>query len=128
LKLLVDTHVFLWMAFEPQRLSSVARAALEDGDNPIVVSVVTAWEIGAAIGRQRLELVRSLEEFVRGHCEQLDAVILGITLEHAYAAARLPWVHRDPFDRMLAAQALTEGIPCVTGDRKIPLLGVDVIW
>jgi len=50
LKLLVDTHVFLWMAFEPQRLSSAARAALEDSGNPIVVSVVTAWEIGTAIG------------------------------------------------------------------------------
>lgn len=128
MKLLVDTHVFLWMAFEPQRLSSVARTALQDGSNPIVVSVVTAWELGTAIGRQRLELARPLEEFVHVHCEQMDAAILGITLEHAYAAARLPWVHRDPFDRMLAAQALTEGLPLVTGDRKIPLLGVDVIW
>ena len=75
-----------------------------------------------------VELEGPLEEFVHGHCEQMDAAILGITLEHAHAAARLPWVHRDPFDRMLAAQALTERLPLVTGDRKIPLLGVDVIW
>jgi PIN domain nuclease of toxin-antitoxin system len=128
LRLLLDTNVFLWSAFEPGRLSRIARSAVEDTGNTLVVSAVTPWELGIAVNKGRLNLAQSLEEFYVGHFAGLRAVELPINSSHAQVVAGLPLDHRDPFDRMLVAQAIAEGLPIVTNDSQMSKLGATVVW
>ena len=129
MKLLIDTNVFLWTAFEPRRLSARAREALADTDNELVVSVVIPLELGMAANKGRVSLGRPVAGF---YVEQLEALgpatELPIAREHALAAAELPYSNRDPMDRILAAQSIVEGIALVTSDRRIAELGVEVVW
>lgn len=128
MRLLIDTNVFLWTAFEPSRLSALAREALADRANELVVSVVTPLELGMAIHKGRLDLGRPLSEFYLDHLQDLEADEIPIDRVHAIAAGSLPYSLRDPMDRVLAAQSLVAGIPIVTSDRRISSLGVDVVW
>ena len=128
MRLLLDTNVFLWAAFEPERLSRIAAFALEDSDNQFVVSSVTPWELGIAVYKGRLDLESPLREFYAQQLAELAATELAIDVTHALAAGELPQSHRDPFDRMLAAQAIVEGLPILTNDRKIRDLGAEVVW
>lgn len=112
MNLLLDTHVLLWALDTPERLGVEAREVLRDPRHQVVVSAASAWEISvkAALGKLRFDgdLSRVLKAV------GFDA--LTISVEHALAAGALPAVHRDPFDRMLVAQARTEGLTLVTRD------------
>ena len=115
MRLLLDTHVLLWWLGDDPTLSQQARAALADGRNPAYVSSVVIWEVSIkrAIGKlkvpKRFRAVLDDQPF-----EPLD-----ITPEHAHAVGDLPLHHRDPFDRMLVAQAKTEGLTLVTRDKHL---------
>lgn len=118
MKLLLDTHLLLWAAGEPKRLPAVARKLILDPNNEPVFSVASLWEIVIKRGLGRADfrvdpylLRRGLLD--NGYCE------LAITGEHTLAVDRLPLIHRDPFDRLLVAQALVEGVTLLTAD---PLL------
>ena len=118
MRLLLDTHILLWGAGEPERLPVSAGALIEDTDNEILFSVVTLWEVAIKTGRGRDDfridaglLRRSLLD--NGYAE------LAVAGAHAVALASLPPLHRDPFDRMLVAQAMVEGVTLVTGDRAV---------
>lgn len=126
--MLLDTHALLWWLEGNARLSAKARRAIADGDNVILVSAATAWEIAtkARIGKlpDAIPLARDL---VRAVLDQ-GFESLPITLAHAQRAGLLPGPHRDPFDRMLIAQALAEDVPLVSNEKSFDAYGITRIW
>jgi PIN domain nuclease of toxin-antitoxin system len=115
LKLLLDTHALLWALIAPARLSPTAADAIEDGANEIFVSVVSAWEIEIKRAKGRLPISVPLQDAL---AEQRFKT-LPVTLPYVLAVESLPRRHRDPFDRMLIAQAQLEGMTLVTSDREV---------
>ena len=124
MNLLLDTHVFLWWVVEPSRLSDEARAEIADTGALVHVSAVSAWEISIKRALGRIELRD--EEFAYGMREN-GFTELPVTAEHGLAAGALPLLHRDPFDRMLVAQARCEKLTLVTRDREIFAYDVPVL-
>ena len=120
MRLLLDSHVFVWAKCAPEHLSHDARSALIEPDNDVFVSLASAWELWIKHARKPLkELAPVLEAGASGFFQaarESGIDLLGITLEHAAAAAALPPVHRDPFDRMIAGQAMVDGLTIVTRD------------
>ena len=119
-RFLLDTHVVLWALAEPAKLARPARSALEDAQNEVLVSVVSAWEIAIKRALGKLDAPDDLEAAIR--MQGFEPLLL--TFHHAAQAGGLPHHHRDPFDRMLIAQAQAEGLILVTRDSNIPLYGV----
>jgi PIN domain nuclease of toxin-antitoxin system len=114
MRLLLDTHILLWSAIEPERLSRVASSLNESPDNEMVFSALSIWEIGIKTGLGRADSSmphRSL--FDNGYAE------LAVTGAHAAPLAGLPPIHKDPFDRMLVAQAIVEGFTLLTSDPMV---------
>nr|WP_282188956.1 type II toxin-antitoxin system VapC family toxin [Azospirillum aestuarii] len=122
--MLIDTHILVWMAGEPERLSPAAAAAVVDPDNGVFVSAVSVWEISIkrALGRLTFPLER-LDALLA----EMGVEVLGLTAAHAIAAGELPRHHDDPFDQALVAQARIEGMTLVSADRNIARYGVPVI-
>lgn len=122
--LLLDTHAFLWAIDNNPRLSQKARDAIIDGNNIVFVSAATAWEIAIkkSIGKLKIPNGDYLEELKVHRFTPLD-----ITTEHALMVESLPPYHKDPFDRMLIAQAQVEKLTLVTGDSKIKAYTVPII-
>ncbi len=115
MRLLLDTHTFLWWLSDWERISESAQAAIADPNNEVLVSAVTGWEIGIKKARGRLVAPDNLAAVV----EEKRFEHLSLTFAHAERAAALPPHHRDPFDRMLIAQAQAEGLVIVTRDSRI---------
>jgi PIN domain nuclease of toxin-antitoxin system len=121
---LVDTYALLWWLDDDPALPAAARAMLADSSNELLVSSATVWEIAI---KRSLGKLRAPEDLVETIAEE-GFIFLAVTPWHAWRVARLPPHHTDPFDRLLAAQALTEGIPIVTGDPAFGPYGVGVRW
>jgi len=122
---LLDTHAVLWLVASSKRLSPRARALAAAPEQPLIVSAVSLWEIAAKRSLGRLDAPVDLSRRLAG----LGVVeLLPISPLHAEAIGELPWHHRDPFDRMLVAQAQVEGLPIVSADPALAQYGVDVIW
>jgi len=117
-RLLLDTHILLWAAGEPERLSEAASSLIENADNEIVFSAVSLWEIAIKTGRGRDDFRIDAGLFRRNLFDNGYAE-LAMTGVHAAAVANLPPLHKDPFDRMLVAQAMTEGLTLVTSDPAV---------
>ena len=126
--LLLDTHAFLWWAMRDPRVSRGAHDAIASIDNAVVVSVVTPWEIAIKHALGRLELAESPRELVDGQIARHGYQSLDVGLEHVLAAGELPPHHGDPFDRLLIAQAKTEGLALVSADAVFSRYGVSVLW
>jgi PIN domain nuclease of toxin-antitoxin system len=124
LRLLLDTHVALWYVTLDPRLSPLADRQISDRGNDVVLSSVVVWEVAVkrSLGKLRapLDLV---ERFLEGGARPLP-----VTLEHAAGVEVLPWHHRDPFDRLLIAQAKAENALLVTGDASLSAYDVPVLW
>jgi len=114
-RLLVDTHVFLWWCADDRRLSAAERGAIRDAANEVYLSAATVWEIAIKEALGRLDL----PERVSAAAIRLGFDPLLVTFEHAEATSQLPPLHRDPFDRMLVAQATVESLTLVTRDPSI---------
>lgn len=125
---LLDTHVLLWWLFDDARLSQSARKTIEDPERIIMVSSASAWEISTKYRLGKLphaaEVVKNLPQWIR----RVHMAVLEISLEHALAAGSLPGPHRDPFDRMLIAQAQMEDIPIMTTDPAFRHYPVNICW
>lgn len=122
-RFLLDTHVLLWWAQDPNLLADKARYALADGRHLVFVSAATIWELGIKRATGKLSIPQDLRQLITGN--RFD--LLAITAEHAEAAPALPPHHRDPFDRMLVAQAILERLTLVTRDAEIGRYGVPVL-
>ena len=123
LRLLLDTHAFLWCLADPEKLSSSARTAIADPNNDVFVSAVTGWEIAVKRAKGHLTAPDNLAAIV----EERGFTHLPLTFRHAEQAGLLPMHHRDPFDRFLIAQARAEGLVLVTKDARIPLYGIRTV-
>jgi PIN domain nuclease of toxin-antitoxin system len=126
-KLLLDTHVVLWSVTDPARLSPESRATIEDGANDVLVSIVTAWEIAIKQSLGKLALARPAEQWLPDVLRRTGFEVAGLGLAAALRVRALAWHHRDPFDRLLIAQALEEGYTIVTHDDAFDAYAVPVL-
>jgi PIN domain nuclease of toxin-antitoxin system len=123
---LLDSHAFIWWMSSVERLSAHARSAIEE--NRVYVSAVTAYELGIKFTTGRLPVFHSLENHFEELCAEQRFSLLPVNVSHALAAAKLPLIHRDPFDRLLAAQSMVEDMPLVTIDPAFAPFGCKTIW
>ncbi len=127
-RLLLDTHTFLWWVGDAPELKSTAKRAIADIKNECYLSVASCWEMAIKVSLGKLRLAKPMERFVT---EQLTAngfALLSVDLRHAAKVEKLPFYHRDPFDRLLIAQALMEKLTIVSADRAFSKYGVKVLW
>lgn len=123
MKLLLDTHIFIWWADQPEKLSPAALSALEDDTNELLLSVVSVWEMQIKIQLGKLKLTLPLKELLKKQRETNDLTVSAVTLAHVLALDALPFHHKDPFDRLLIAQSIEEGLTIVTADSQFSLFG-----
>ena len=128
MRLLVDTHALLWAMDDPTQLGDVARAALQDPRNELLVSAATVWELSIKVGLGKLVLALPLRQWLETTVAELALEIVPISIAYAERQADLPAHHRDPFDRLIIAQALVEGFPVVGADEVFDAYGVSRIW
>ena len=119
-RLLLDTHALVWWMSDVSRLSEAARAAIAEPRNDIFVSAITGWEIAVKRAKGRMTAPDHLSAMI----EERGFTHLPLTFHHAEQAGNLPMHHRDPFDRLLVAQAQAEGLVLVTRDARIPRYGI----
>ncbi len=124
MKLLLDTHAALWWLSDDARFGSDAARQLADDTNQVLLSAAVVWEVSIKRSLGKLDAPEDLAATLLG----AGAQPLPVTLDHAAAVERLPWHHRDPFDRLLIAQALTEGASLISSDEPLGSYGVSMIW
>jgi PIN domain nuclease of toxin-antitoxin system len=124
--LLLDTHAFLWWVADDPRLSARARRAIADAN--CLLSVASCWEMSIKAALGRLDVPRPVSRFLQEQLEVNAFRILPVALEHAAAVADLPFHHRDPFDRLLAAQARHDDLAIVSADPVFRKYGVRRVW
>lgn len=124
MKLLLDTHAALWWLADDDRIGEEVIRHLTDDTNQVLISAVVVWEVAIKRSLGKLDAPEDLAPTLLG----AGAQPLPVTLEHAAAVEKLPWRHRDPFDRMLVAQALTEDAAIVSGDEPLSEYGVAIVW
>jgi PIN domain nuclease of toxin-antitoxin system len=125
---LLDTHVLLWWLSAPDRLSSRCRALFDDRERQLLVSSVSTAEIAIKSSIGRLELPLPVGDLIDQALREDGLTPLAFEHRHAAALATLPLYHRDPFDRMLLAQAMTEGIPLASADRALLEYDIELLW
>jgi PIN domain nuclease of toxin-antitoxin system len=125
---LLDTCAFLWWCLEPQRVPAATRTLLEDGTNEVLLSAASCWEIVIKHGLGRLELPTTPAAFVLDEVQANHFKTVPISPSHTFAVERLPDIHRDPFDRILVAQAVCEHATLVTDDATIAQYRVTTVW
>ena len=127
-RLLLDTHVFLWFLGGDSRLSRSARRRIEDAHNDKFLSIASVWEMAVKVGLGKLDLDDPLAELVDRGAGDNSIALLGIAKEHAIAVSALPHHHADPFDRLLVAQAMREGMAIVTCNPAFGAYAVKRVW
>jgi PIN domain nuclease of toxin-antitoxin system len=128
MRLLVDTQVFLWWVDGSSKLSRKARGAVADPGNDCLFSLASCWEMAIKLSLGKLRLDEPLDTFVPAQLSANRFSLLEIGFRHVARVAKLPFRHRDPFDRLLVAQALEDGLTVVTSDPVFPKYGVKRLW
>lgn len=128
MRLLLDTHAFLWFIMGSANLSANARALIEDQVNESFLSVASLWEMAIKMSLGKLTLSAPLDTLIPQQLSLNGIELLGIQVAHAAAVSTLPFHHRDPFDRLLIAQAIVEGTPVVSADAAFDAYPVQRLW
>ena len=128
MRLLLDTHVLLWWHDQPARLTETAYDAIHDLGNDVFISVVNGWEMQIKAQLGKLTLPKPLHVILQEEQATNGFRLLPVTIEHVYALGSFPLHHRDPFDRLLIAQAHQEGLTLVTHDPKLSPYPVSLLW
>ncbi|HYE63607.1 MAG TPA: type II toxin-antitoxin system VapC family toxin [Phycisphaerales bacterium] len=128
MKVLLDTHAFVWHVAGAPEESKACREVLLSNDNQVLVSIACCWEMAIKLSTQKLDFEGPIERYVREALALYGFQLLGIELAHLSAVESMPFHHRDPFDRMLVAQALVESVPIVSRDPQLDAYGVQRIW
>lgn len=126
--LLLDSQVLLWFAGDESRLSKKALAALLDGKNELWLSIASIWELSIKLSIEKLRLKEDLETLIEKQISNNRLQILTISLAHTYAVQKMPFNHRDPFDRILVVQAQIENLKLVSSDEVFDAYGIKRIW
>lgn len=128
MRVLIDTHTFIWDILDDPRSSRKARQILSSDTNELVLSLVSLWEIAIKIKTGKLNTIGSSVAYLRDEMAAYGMELLPIRYEHILQLESLPHHHNDPFDRLLIAQAATESLPILTADEKFKQYDVKVIW
>lgn len=128
MKLLVDTHTFLWDLLSDHRSSRLAKQILKSDEHELYFSLVSLWEVAIKMKTGKLNAIGSSVAYLRAEMENYSMQLLAIRYDHILALETLPTHHSDPFDRLLIAQAITESLPVLTNDEKFSHYPVKVIW
>src|SRR5688572_28113407 len=128
MKILLDSHAFIWWDDEIHKLSKPALAACQDPANMLILSLASVWELQIKIRLGKLQFSIPLQQKIAEQQQTNNLQLLAVRLEHIYALEQLPHHHRDPFDRLLIAQALDEELPIMTHDSAFSQYPVTVIW
>lgn len=124
MKLLLDTHTFLWFVADDSRITPEIISLIEDPANEKFFSIASVWEIAIKISLGKLTLAKTLEEFLPKELQNNDIELLPALMSHVMRVAELPFHHRDPFDRLLIAQSQAESMPIVSADVAFDAYGV----
>jgi PIN domain nuclease of toxin-antitoxin system len=127
-RILLDSHAFLWFVWDDPQLSKAAKTAIEEPANRKLLSIASCWEIAIKTGNGKLTLDAPAAHFIPRELTRNGFELLEISLPHATAVETLPQHHKDPFDRLLIAQAQIEGIPIVSVDAAFDPYSVTRIW
>ncbi len=127
MNVLLDTHCWLWWFISPEKLSDRAKSIIQNNQNTILFSAVSSWEIAIKVGLQRLKLPEPPFQYVTKRLENQNMTSFAIQHIHALRVAELPHHHRDPFDRLLIAQAQVEKLPILTSDPQFQKYDIEVI-
>ena len=125
---LLDSHTFLWASLYPHRLSPKANFIITDPDTPCRLSLASVWEMAIKVSIGKLDLPEPLDDFIARKTDDLAVDLFPITLPHILRVATLPLHHRDPFDRLLASQAIHEGVRIVSADPAFDRYDVERVW
>ena len=128
MKVLLDTHAFLWFIMGSANLSVNARALIQDTSNERFLSVASLWEIAIKTSLGRLSLSAPFDQLIPAHLELNGVELLNIQVDHLSTLATLPFHHRDPFDRLVIAQAIVEKLAVIGLDDAFDLYGVTRHW
>jgi PIN domain nuclease of toxin-antitoxin system len=128
MNLLLDTHTFLWFIAGDSSLSKAARSAIEDLNNNLYLSVASVWEIAIKVSIDKLELSEPFETFIPEQLAENGIELLDISVEHAAQIVSMPFHHRDPFDRLIAAQANVEKMTLLSVDGVFDSYGINRLW
>jgi PIN domain nuclease of toxin-antitoxin system len=126
--ILLDTHAFLWFVAGDAKLSARTRALIEDPNTRVLLSVVSLWETVVKVSIGKLPLSKTIADLVRDDVQGNDMELLPINVGHLVTLAGLPLLHRDPFDRLLVAQARTENVQLVSADPALDAYGISRFW
>jgi PIN domain nuclease of toxin-antitoxin system len=127
MNLLLDTHTLIWLLEGDSNLSQTAKAAIENPDNTNFVSIATVWEMAIKVSIGKLEMQAPLN-MLKTLMELNGIETLPVSIEHALLVSKLPFYHKDPFDRLLIAQAINENMPLLTRDEKFSHYDVRILW
>jgi PIN domain nuclease of toxin-antitoxin system len=128
MRLLLDTHAFLWWVNNDSTLSSAARTAISNERNECYLSMASCWEMAIKTSIGKLRLNTTIERFIPDELANNDIKLLAVDFKHVAKVENLPFLHRDPFDRLLVAQALIEKMTFITADAIISDYGVKRLW
>lgn len=128
MRLLLDTHAFLWFITADRKLSPLAEQAIRQGGNAPVLSIASVWEIAIKLNLGRLPIPQPLNVFIPQQMRANRIGLLPIELNHTFETVRLPLHHRDPFDRILVAQAVCENLPIVSADHAFDAYPITRMW
>lgn len=125
---LIDAHTLVWAVDNPSLLGARASVELRNLNNELLLGAGTLWELAIKVGLSKLTLSLSYGQWIRKAIADLGLSILPIIVDHADVQSGLPHHHRDPFDRLMVAQAMVEGIPIISADSQLDPYGIQRIW
>lgn len=128
MRVLLDTQAFLWLLGDDSLLSDRARSVFANPDNEVLLSVASVWEIVVKAQRGKLQFPQPAGPYIRQQIRKTSVDVLPISLAHVLQVEKLPTHHRDPFDRILLAQAVEERIPIMSTDRAFEAYPVEILW
>lgn len=128
MRALLDTHVLLWWLLDDARLSPRVRMIMTDGRNELLWSVASSWELAIKVGLGKVRVPGPLRSYIPGKLQEQNILTLQVEHAHAFEVAELPLLHRDPFDRLLIAQARIERITLISVDEHLRPYDIEVIW
>jgi len=127
MKLLVDTHIFLWFVNDDHELNNHIKDMIEDRKNIIYLSIASLWEMSIKYNLGKLKLDKSYEEFIRKEIYETRLILLNININHLIINANLPFHHKDPFDRLIISQSIAEKIPIISVDSTFVQYSINII-